>query len=153
MKNRRHCDSNRLSLVGCAMLVAWCFAGTVAAADGIEPGEWRLTETITVNGQAMPGQERSRFLSPEEASNTAKTFTPQYRTVNSDCEQIEFKSTATQLNWRMQCKGQMDMDVSGEFIFDTPKHYTGKIVSKGSVGGRQVVDSRVSIEAEHIDEP
>jgi hypothetical protein len=130
----------------------WCLSGAVALADGIEPGEWQLTETITVNGQEMPAQVRSRYLSAEEASDTAKTFTPEYRTVNSNCERVEFKSTATTLSWRMQCTGQMDMDVSGEFVFDTPKHYSGKIVSRGAVGGRQFVDSRVSIEGEHVDE-
>jgi hypothetical protein len=131
---------------------AWCLGAAIAAAEGIEPGEWRLTESIIVNGQAMPAQVRSRFLTPEQASDTAKTFTPEYRTVNSDCEQVEFKSSATSLSWRMQCTGQMDMDVAGEFVFDTPKHYTGKIVSKGSVGGQPFVDSRVSIEGEHVDE-
>jgi Protein of unknown function (DUF3617) len=131
---------------------AWCLSAAFATADGIEPGEWQLTETITVNGQEMPAQVRSRYLTAEEASDTAKTFTPEYRTVNSNCEQVEFKSTATTLNWRMQCTGQMDMDVSGEFVFDTPKHYSGRIVSKGAVGGRQFVDSRVTIEGEHVDE-
>jgi len=136
-----------------ALVAGACFfSPAFAMAEGIEPGEWQLTETITVNGQAMPAQMRSRFLTPEEASNTVKTFTPEYRTVNSNCEQIELKSTPTSLTWHMQCTGPMDMDVSGEFAFDTARHYTARIVSKGFVAGRQVVDSRVSIEAEHVDE-
>jgi hypothetical protein len=98
-----------------------CYAGAgVAAADGIAPGEWKLTETVVMNGQATPAQVRSRCLSPQQAGDTATTFTPEYRTVNSGCERVEFSSTATALRWRMQCTGQMDMDVSGDFIFDTP---------------------------------
>jgi hypothetical protein len=129
---------------------ACCAGAAMAAADGIAPGEWKLTETVVMNGQATPAQVRSRCLSPEQAGDTATTFSPEYRTVNSGCERVEFSSTATALRWRMQCTGQMDMDVSGDFIFDTPKHYSGKIVSKGAVGGRQFVDTSVTIEGEHV---
>ena len=136
-------------LAGAALL----FAGaTGAVADGIAPGEWQLTETIIMNGSKTPPQVRSRCLSPEQASDTAKTFSPEYRTVNSDCERAEFNSTPTSLRWRMLCKGQMDMDVSGDFTFDTPKHYSATIVSKGAMAGREFVNTSVSIEGEHIGE-
>jgi Protein of unknown function (DUF3617) len=95
-------------------------------------------------------QTRTRCLSAEQAGDTATTFSPEYRTVNSGCERVEFKSTATELRWRMKCTGQMNMDVSGEFTFDTPKHYSAKIVSKGAMGGQELVNTSVSIEAEHI---
>ena len=129
---------------------ACCAGAALAAADGIAPGEWKLTETVVMNGQAMPTQVRSRCLSPQQAGDTATTFTPEYRTVNSGCERVEFSSTATALHWRMRCTGQMDMDVSGDFVFDTPNHYTGKIVSKGAIGGREFVNSSVTIEGEHV---
>jgi hypothetical protein len=61
-------------------------------------------------------------------------------------------STASRLEWRMLCKGQFDMDVSGDFTFDTPKHYTAKIESKGSMGGRTMVETSVSIDREHLGE-
>ena len=93
-----------------------------------------------------------RCLSTEQAGDTATTFSPEYRTVNSGCERVEFKSTATALRWRMKCTGQMDMDVSGDFTFDTPKHYTATIVSKGAMLGREFVNTSVSIEGEHIGE-
>ena len=48
--------------------------------DGIAPGEWKLTETIVMNGNRMPPQTRSRCLSPEQAGDTAATFSPEYRT-------------------------------------------------------------------------
>ncbi len=136
-------------LAGAALL---CAGATGVMADGIAPGEWQLTETIIMNGSKTPPQVRSRCLSVEQASDTAKTFSPEYRTVNSDCERAEFSSTATSLRWRMLCKGQMDMDVSGDFTFDTPKHYTATIVSKGAMAGREFVNTSVSIEGEHIGE-
>jgi hypothetical protein len=123
----------------------------LAAADGIAPGEWRLTETIVMNGsRTMAPQSRSRCLSAEQAGDTAKTFSPEYRTVNSSCERVEFSVSATALRWRMRCTGQMDMDVAGDFIFDSPKHYTATIVSKGAMAGREVVNTTVSIEGEHV---
>jgi hypothetical protein len=121
-----------------------------ASADGIAPGEWKLTESVIMNGNKAPPNVRSRCLSPEQAADTAKTFSPEYRTVNSGCERTEFNSTATSLKWRMQCTGQLNMDVSGDFIFDTPQHYTATIMSKGSMAGRQVVDTSVSIEGELV---
>jgi len=123
-----------------------------AAADGIEPGLWQITESIIMNGNRTPSQTRTRCLSAEQAGDTATTFSPEYRTVNSDCERAEFSSTASRLKWRMLCKGQLDMDVSGDFTFDTPKHYTAKIESKGSMGGRTMVETSVSIDGEHLGE-
>jgi hypothetical protein len=141
---------------GAAVLIAWlalcCLMSRPAAADGIAAGEWKLTETIVMNGSKTPTQTRTRCLSAEQAGDTATTFSPEYRTVNSGCERVEFNSTATALRWRMRCTGQLDMDVAGDFVFDTPKHYSGTIVSKGAMAGREVVNTTVAIEAEHIGE-
>ena len=52
----------------------------------------------------------------------------------------------------MRCTGQLDMDVSGDFIFHTPKHYTATIIAKGAMWGREFVNTSVSIEGEHIGE-
>jgi hypothetical protein len=131
---------------------AFCLMASHAAADGIEPGEWKLTETVIVNGNKTLSQTRTRCLSPEQAGDTAATFSPEFRTVNSGCERVEFNSSATALRWRMLCTGQLDMDVSGDFIFHTPKHYTATIISKGAMWGREFVNSSVSIEGEHIGE-
>jgi hypothetical protein len=148
-RNRRPA-SCRVSAALAALLAASCLLPRAAAADGIAPGEWKLTETIMMNGNKTPSQPRTRCLSAEQAGDTAKTFSPDYQTVNSTCERVEFTSSATALRWRMRCTGQMDMDVSGEFVFDSPKHYTATIVSKGAMLGREVVSSTVAIEAEHI---
>jgi hypothetical protein len=141
---------------GAASLMAWlvlyCPMSLPVAADGIAPGEWKLTETIVMNGNTTPAQTRTRCLSPEQAGDTAATFSPEYRTVNSGCARVEFNSSATALRWRMRCTGQLDMDVAGDFTFDTPKHYSATIVSKGAMAGREVVNTTVSIEGEHIGE-
>jgi hypothetical protein len=146
-RNRSACSCN-LALV--ALLAACCLTPPPAAADGIAPGEWKLTETIVMNGSRAPAQTRTRCLSPEQAANTAATFSPEYQTVNSGCERVEFSTSATALRWRMQCTGQLDMDVTGDFVFDTPRHYTATIVSKGAMAGRELVNTTVAIEGEHV---
>jgi hypothetical protein len=127
-------------------------AGSPAVADGISPGLWQVTETVTMNGAASAPQVKTRCLSAEQAGDTGATFSPEYRTVNSDCDRTEFESTTSKLKWRMMCKGQLDMDVSGDFIFDTAKHYTATIRSKGSMAGREFVNTSVAIVGEHLGE-
>jgi Protein of unknown function (DUF3617) len=137
----------------CALTLLCAAAAPLpAVADGIEPGLWQITETVTMNGNRTPPQTKERCLSAEQAGDTAKTFSPEYRTVNSDCDRAEFSSTASHLRWRMLCKGQLEMDVSGDFTFDTPKHYSAKIESKGSMGGRTMVETNVAIVGEHLGE-
>jgi hypothetical protein len=129
-----------------------CAAASPAVADGISPGLWQVTETVVMNGAATPAQVRTRCLSAEQAGDTAATFTPEYRAASPNCERSEFQSTASKLKWRMLCKGQMEMDVSGDFTFDTPKHYSATIQSKGTMGGREVVNTSVAIQGEHLGE-
>jgi hypothetical protein len=52
----------------------------------------------------------------------------------------------------LQCRGQLDIDVSGEFNFDTPRHYTAIIASKSRMAGALVGDIKSDIEAEHVGE-
>jgi hypothetical protein len=135
-----------------AMALLCAAAVLPAVADGMSPGLWQVTETVTMNGRATAPQVRTRCLSAEQAGDTAATFTPEYRVPNPNCERAEFQSTASKLRWRMLCKGQMEMDVSGDFTFDTPKHYSATIQSKGTMAGHEVVNTSVAIEGEHMGE-
>jgi hypothetical protein len=145
-----HPMSRRRSASLPAALVAVSLLSGPASADGIAPGEWKLTESIVMNGNRTPTETRTRCLTPEQAGNTAATFSPEYQTVNSSCERIEFNATATGLRWRMKCTGQFDMDVIGDFVFDSPTHYTATIVSKGAMAGQELVSTTVGIDAENI---
>jgi len=141
-------DMTRVALAFAALL----FGGAASRADGMAAGEWKITESITMNGQKSPVSSRTRCMTPEQTSDLEKLFTPAYRTTNSDCERVEFQSTPTALRWRMKCTGQLDMDVAGDFSFDTPNHYTATITSKGSMAGRLTADTSVAIEGERIGE-
>jgi hypothetical protein len=131
-----------------------CFGAALvvpAAADNlIEPGQWKITSNTQMNGATIPPQMKSRCLTPEQAADIDKTFGPSMGTINSTCERTEHEATGRTLKWRMQCKGQLDMDVSGNFNFDTPTHYTGTIASKAWMAGALMNDAKTEVEGERV---
>ena len=122
---------------------------TTAHADGLEPGFWKVTSTPEVNGTPAPPQEKMRCLSAEETADLDKTFSPEARTINSACERVEHEVTPTSLKWRLQCTGQMTMDVAGAFSFETPQRYVAEVRTKMSMPG-QSVTSGVKIVGERV---
>jgi hypothetical protein len=108
---------------------------------GAKPGTWTL---------AHPYHHFVRATS--DVADPGKTFGPQVTTENSQCEQKEFKLEPSGLTWRLQCRGQLDMDVAGQFIFDSPTRYSAFITSKATMLDRIVNETMVSISAERIGE-
>ena len=124
---------------------------TSAAADNlIEPGHWKVTATTTMNGAAAPPQAKARCLTPEQVGDLAKTFGPVSGTINSTCEQTKYEANGRTLKWRLQCRGQLDVDVAGQFNFDTPLHYTATITSKGRMAGALISDVKTELEGERV---
>lgn len=137
---------------GCLAVAAAALIGAAAHADGLKAGLWRLTNSPVVNGAETPPRQTMRCLSEADVGDLDKTFSPVSRTTNSTCERVEHESTPNRLKWRLKCTGQLDMDVAGEFVFDTPEHYTATIDSQASMLGRVMNSSRVKIEAQRIGE-
>jgi hypothetical protein len=54
------------------------------------------------------------------------------------------------LKWRLQCRAQLDIDATGEFTFDSPRHYTAIITSKGKMAGAVISDVRTDIQAKRV---
>jgi hypothetical protein len=126
-------------------------AATAAAAESlIEAGEWKVTSTGVVNGASSPPQAKSRCITPEQAENVAATFGPVSGTVNSDCGAPTIEAAGKILTWRLQCRGQLDIDVAAVFSFDSPRHYTATITSKGKMAGAVISDVKTDIEAERV---
>ena len=124
-----------------------------AAADSlIEPGQWKVTTNTLMNGATMPPQVKARCLTPEQTGDIGKTFGPMMGTVNSTCERTEYEAAGRSLKWRLQCKGDLDMDVSGDFKFDSPTHYTATIASKGWMAGSLISDVQTKLEGERVSE-
>ena len=131
-------------------LLAVCAASS-ASAQSLEPGRWRVL-TTTLSGPLAPPQIATRCLTPEDVADPGKTFAPQVVAENSECQRTEFKLEATGLTWRLQCKGQIDMDVAGQFIFDSPTRYSALVTTKASMLDKIVQQNMVSISAERIGE-
>jgi len=132
---------------------AVAFVATVAlAAEGIAPGLWKITNRTETGGVIGPPHESSKCLSAEEARDVATTFSPISRTVNSVCEPIERSLAGEKLTWRLVCKGQLDMELTGDFIFDSPQHYRGTVRTKAAMMGQPMVDSQETLEGQWVSE-
>lgn len=127
-------------------------AAPEARADGLEAGLWRTTQTPSINGISGPPRETMRCLRDAEVNDLDRTFSPVYRTTNSACEQTEHEFTPQRLKWRLQCRGQLDMDVAGEFVFERRDRYTATIVASSSMLGKLMQETHTRIEAERVGE-
>ena len=138
-----------IRLCATALCLAVLAAARAAAQDAIEPGLWKITTKVLLNGNPTPADVKTRCITPDQAADVVKTFSPAFAVMNANCERDEPKTGGGKLSWRLVCKGQMDTDVSGEFTFSHPKHYTAIVVTKGWLAGQQVVNSSAAIEGEH----
>lgn len=121
-----------------------------AAADGFQPGLWKITTTVVNNGVQAPPQTNARCLSAEQAGDLADTFSPRFGGVNTSCERTQYEKSEQSLKWRLECRGQINMDSTAEFTFVSPLRYTATIATKGWMGDRQIVDSHVALEGEFV---
>jgi hypothetical protein len=126
------------------------FAATAAWADGIEPGLWRVITRTEAGGVIGPPHESSKCLTAEQTGDLATTFSPVAGTINSVCSPLERDLTDGKLTWHLVCKGQLDMELSGDFTFDTPHHYTGTVRTKAAMAGMQMVDSQNMLEGQWV---
>ncbi|HZO47199.1 MAG TPA: DUF3617 family protein [Xanthobacteraceae bacterium] len=140
------------ALILSCLLVAATLAAPAARADGLEAGLWRSNQTVTLNGNPVPPRETMRCLRDAEVNDLERTFSPVYGTTNSACEQTEQEFTPQRLKWRLQCRGQLDMDVAGEFVFERRDRYTATIVASSSMLGKLMQETHTRIEAERVGE-
>lgn len=118
----------------------------------IQPGQWTVTTRTTVNGVVQSPAARPRCFTPQQAGDIAKTFGPQFGTVNSACEDPVIETTARTLTWRLVCRGQLDMNVAANFDFDSATHYTATVASQNMIAGALVSDVKTEIEGERTGE-
>lgn len=118
----------------------------LAWADGIEAGLWKIDTVIETAGRAGPPRETSKCLTAEQVADLPATFSPVASTINSTCEPMARKFDGKKLTWHLVCKGQLDMELVGEFNFDTPHHYTGMVQSKAEMGGQAMPGSKNTVE-------
>lgn len=131
----------------CGLVAAGALTASSVRADGIDPGLWQVNSRTQTGGVIGPPHQSSKCLTAQDVSDLVNTFSPLSRTVNSTCAPIERSLTGSRLTWRVSCKGQLDMELTGEFNFDSPRHYTGTVQSKAAMAGMPMVDSQENIEA------
>ena len=129
---------------------AFLLAATAAYADGIEPGLWRIVGHSEAGGVAGPSHESSKCLTADQTKDLAVTFSPIPNTINSTCAPIVRAFNGTHLTWHLVCKGQMNMDLAGDFNFDSPQHYTGTVRSKAEMAGMPMLDTRDVVEGQWV---
>jgi hypothetical protein len=125
-------------------------AVSAACADGIEPGLWKITSQAETGGAPSPPHESSKCLTADQTSDLAATFSPVATTINSDCAPMERSLNGTLLTWHLVCKGQLNMDLSGEFNFDGPHHYSGTVHTKAEMPGMPSMDSKTKVEGQWV---
>jgi hypothetical protein len=131
-------------------VLVWIMTVPVFAADGIQPGLWKITTAIVNNGIRMPPQTGSRCLTAEQADDLASTFSPRFGGVNTACARTEYSKLGEKLTWRLQCRGQMNMDSAGEFTFFSSLRYTAVIATKGWIGDQVIADMQMALEGTYL---
>jgi Protein of unknown function (DUF3617) len=135
-----------------ALVVLVLLSTPFARADGLQPGLWRVLTRPVIDGVAGREQQNMRCLTPADVADLEKAFSPVGRTINSTCEMVEHELTPQRLKWHLQCTGQLDMDLTGEFLFDAPEHYSATITTASSMLGRQLQAGRMSVEGQWVGE-
>jgi len=127
-------------------------ASTVALADGIAPGLWKVITRTETGGIIGPPHESSKCLTAEQTHDLGTTFSPVPTTINSVCAPIERSLSGDKLPWRLTCKGQLNMELTGDFTFDDPHHYTATVHTKAVMAGIPMVDSQNMLEGQWLSE-
>lgn len=148
-------DEKRRLLVACRAVAivafaAFAFAASAAHADGIEPGLWKITTHTESGGMVSPPHQSSKCLTAEQTGDLGATFSPIPATVNSVCAPMERSLKGPLLTWHLVCTGQLNMDLSGAFDFDSPRHYSGTVRTKAEMAGMPMVNSQNKIEGEWV---
>lgn len=123
-----------------------------AEMPAIAPGEWKVTTKTIMNGAATQPTVRMRCFTAEQARDTAKTFGPQFGTVNSTCAEPAVETTTRTVKWQLSCRGQMNMDVAANFDFESETRYKAAVASKAEMGGQVVSNSMTETEGERVGE-
>ena len=133
-----------------ALTAAVTLAASAACADGIDAGLWKIISRTATGGVIGPPHESSKCLTAEQTNDLGATFSPIPSTVNSVCAPIERSLSGPRLTWHLVCRGQLDMELTGEFNFDSPHHYSGTVRTKAEMAGMVMVDSQDTVEGRWV---
>jgi hypothetical protein len=130
-----------------AMLAAML---SLAGAEGIEAGLWKITTTVETGGMTGPPRDTFKCLTAEQVKDLPATFSPQATTINSICAPIERTFDGEKLHFHLICKGQLDMELTGAFDFDSAQHYSGTVEAKAAMAGQAMPGSVQKLDAHRV---
>lgn len=111
------------------------FATVTCAAEGPEPGLWRITTRGLVPGAPGADTSRSVCITFDMASHLGAFFANQNPMRGAgDCRHTH-QFTGITLSWQMSCAGPTLMSGAGTITFDSPQHYVGTFTTVGSMAG------------------
>jgi hypothetical protein len=135
-----------------SLVAALTLTASIASAAGIEAGLWKITTIVETGGMTGPPHDTFKCLTAEQVKDLPATFSPRATTVNSVCAPIERTFDGEKLHFHLICKGQLDMELTGAFDFDSPHHYTGTVEAKASMAGQPMPDSVQKLDAHWVGE-
>jgi hypothetical protein len=118
-----------------ALVAAISVANAWAAETGLEPGNWKLKVTSTVNGKPEPEQNTQDCLRAEQLQNLSAYFSPD-RGLKAKCTKSQQPTgDVTKLAYRTRCTGsgitiEMDAGVS----IESSRHFVADIRMHTSMG-------------------
>lgn len=145
--------SNRVARLAAAAVAAGgivALGPAAAFAGGIEAGLWKITTVVQTGSMSGPPRQSTKCLTADQVANLAATFSPVANTINSLCKPMQRSFDGTILRWHLVCTGQLDMELIGQFNFDSPHHYTGSVQTKASMAGQPIPESKNTVEGEWL---
>lgn len=143
--------ARRLTVAAAAAIVLQAML-PLARAEGIQAGLWKITTTMETGGMTGPPHDSFKCLTAEQVKDLPTTFSPQATTVNSICSPMERTFDGEKLHFHLVCKGQLDMELTGAFDFDSARHYTGTVEAKAAMAGQTMPASVQRLDAQWVSE-
>ncbi len=135
--------------IGLVTAAALTVASTLYAGKiNVKTGLWKTTTTTVRNGQSMPPRTQTRCVTQKDLDDISKVFSQQ-RASDAQCKRSDFTETGNSLHWKYECTGQFQLVSEGSLKFASPTHYSGKVVTKGSVMGHEI-DNQVEMVGERV---
>jgi hypothetical protein len=125
---------------------------SLASAEGIQAGLWKITTIVDTGGMVGPPRDTLKCLTPEQVKDLPTTFSPQAAMINSICAPIERTFDGEKLHFHLVCKGQLDTELTGAFDFDSARHYSGTVEAKASMAGQTMPGSVQKFDAQWVSE-
>jgi len=128
-----------LALITLLLIGGLTFMPT-ARADEFEamPGLWKTTLRTGQSSPSDPPQVQWHCV--DEGADPWIAFARLPVLPHEACQRKGFVRTDTSLKWRLDCTGGFTISNQGSLVFDSARHYTGKVKLTGTVMGYPVAE-------------